>query len=392
MKNFSGMIRAELTSSCVEAMLSELNKKSIQVYQICYIDTLTVACTVCYSDYEKMRKMLADRGESVKILERNGSYWPLRTFINRPVLILGISLVAVMSAFLSSFILFVEVKGNEKIPDVLILELAKECGIGFGVSRRGIRSEIFKNKLLNELENLEWAGVNTRGCTAEISVRERNVNETRWPGGSFNPIVASRAGVISNITLLRGELLCGVGQMVSAGDVLVSPYMDCGSTVLATGADAEIFADTEYEISVIMPDNVEKRGELKSVTTAYSIFIGKNFIKLSQDSGISSRTCDKMYDRIILSLPGGYQLPVGIVVERTEYYTSVQTVEASFADDALIIQGAEDYLRSQMISGYVTERDYSVEKADGCSKLIGKFRCSEMIGRIQFEEKVEYNE
>jgi len=245
---------------------------------------------------------------------------------------------------------------------------------------------------LKELDSLEWAGVNTRGCTAVISVRERDTTGESQHGGQFQPIVASRDGVINSITLLRGGLLCAVGQTVAAGDILVSPYTDCGATVLATGAEAEIFADTEYEIRAVMPNIQLQRVELKRVTNAYGIFIGKNFIKISRDSGISGGTCDKMYDRIHLSLPGGFQLPVGLVVEHTEYYTSKEVETAAFADEAFIYRSAEDYLRSQMISGYVAEADYTVEQTDGCGVLSGSFRCSEMIGRIQFGEIVEHNE
>ena len=58
-----------------------------------------------------------------------------------------------------------------------ILERAEYCGVHFGAKAGSVRSEQVKNRLLFEIPELRWAGVNTTGCTAVITVAERQSGE-----------------------------------------------------------------------------------------------------------------------------------------------------------------------------------------------------------------------
>ena len=89
----------------------------------------------------------------------------------RPVLLAGLGILFLLAMYLPSRVLFIRVEGNMQIPDRQILAAAEECGIRFGASRREVRSEKVKNALLSSVPQLQWAGVNTAGCVATISVR-----------------------------------------------------------------------------------------------------------------------------------------------------------------------------------------------------------------------------
>ena len=163
-------------------------------------------------------------------------------------------------------VFFIEIEGNQQIPDRLILEVVQENGIQFGAVRRDIRSEKIKNILLEKIPQLQWVGVNTNGCVAVISVRERQF-ENDSQEYSFGSIVASRDAIIQQITVLRGTQLCKVGQAVKAGEILVSAYKDYGISVKMTGAKAEIYGQTEHNLDVgitsgqsfALPQTCEKR-------------------------------------------------------------------------------------------------------------------------------------
>ena len=89
------------------------------------------------------------------------------------VLIIGLMLLLFFSVWLPSRVLFIEIQGNDTLSAQSILEEAKDCGIIMGASRRFVRSQQVKNTLLDKLPQLQWAGVETIGCVAVITVRER---------------------------------------------------------------------------------------------------------------------------------------------------------------------------------------------------------------------------
>ena len=87
-----------------------------------------------------------------------------------------------------------------------------------------------------------------------------------------------------------------------------------------------------------------------------------------------------------MTLPGGFQLPLGIFVcSIADYDYSAMCVSAdeleSFAQ-----QTAQRYLLSQMISGKILHAYTVTEEQENVCVLTGRYVCSEMIGRVQYEE------
>ena len=118
--------------------------------------------------------------------------------------------------------LFIEAEGNELLSGEEILAAAEECGISFGASRKYIRSEKVKNQLLSLLPELQWAGINTVGCRAVISVRERAVAENSHPKQYVSNLVAEQDAYILSATVTEGTPMVRPGDSVVAGQTLVS--------------------------------------------------------------------------------------------------------------------------------------------------------------------------
>lgn len=391
LKSFAGMVTVELTSADIPGFLSALNQSAVPVFRVKQIGYLSVQLQIYRADYRSLNRIAGKRGEKIKVLHKHGFYWSVKNALQRPVLICGMLFLLGIAAFLPTRVLFVEVDGNINIPDRLILEKAAQCGIVFGSSRRDVRSEQMKNNLLSVLPQLQWAGINTYGCTAIISVTERSALDTVKTKHGVSSIVASVDGIIQSCTVTRGNALCKIGQAVKAGEVLVSGYTDCGMRIQATRAEAEIFAQTIRHITVVTPTNYRKKEEQTHTKKKYSLIFGKNRINFYKDSGISDTTCDKMYMEYYVTLPGGFQLPLAIAVEQwTVYDYDIASVAAEAAQESIILF-VEDYLDSQMISGQILTREESVEQTEDTYRLYGKYGCLEMIGRSHNEEIIDSN-
>ena len=229
-------------------------------------------------------------------------------------------------------------------------------------------------------------GINTSGCVATISVRERQRTDETPQIQGVTSIVATRDGIVREITVTGGSAACKTGQEVKAGQVLISGYTDCGISIRAERAKGEVYAQTSHEISCIMPCFAAQRGEQVATIRKKGLIIGKNRINFSQDSGILDTGCVKMYEENYVTLPGGFVLPIAIVTETYIYYEDRESVAMGDLEDTTLPQLAESYLNSQMIAGRIVNSDVNISQQKDALLLNGNYECLEMIGQERLEE------
>ena len=384
-KSAEGVHQVEIISSDLSQTLTAIQNNDILLTDICFSDILHMRATVSRRQLVLLQRLLSNRGEEIKLLDSAGIYWPLAHLKKRPVLLIGMILIFLFSIFLPTRVLFVQVEGNQKIASKSIVETASTCGIRFFASRRAVRSEKMKNALLNAIPSLQWAGVNTKGCVAVISVRERKEEPKKEIVPNAGSIVALRDGIIKEITVLNGTPLCKVGQGVKKGQVLISGYTDCGLLIKVQKPAGEVIGQTFHQIEAVTPAQFMKRGGVSRTTRKIMLRIGKNIINFSKDSGISAPGCVKMYEENFLTLPGGFALPIALVTE-TCTYTDYQLADCCDSDFSWLEASCEEYLKSIMVAGDILHGKTFGEFSDEIYALNGKYACTEMIGQIRYEE------
>ena len=385
-QSLSGMVEAELTSADIPATLVCIADAGIHLHHVRQMDDVTVRILLSRRHYRVMKQIIIRRGESLQLVKKTGAYWWVKAFAKRPILVLGLMSLFIMTLYLPTQIFFVQVEGNVAVPSLRILEAADGCGISFGASRREVRSEQVKNALLQAIPELQWAGVNTYGCLAVISVRERTVVEKKEIPSGVSALVAVRDGIITSCTAAGGNLLCKPGQAVTAGEILISGYTDCGLTIAVSRAEGEVYAQTIRNLTLISPTEYTTKFSLGESTRNFSLLIGKKRINLYKDSGIWGSVCDRIYEEYYVTLPGGFQLPIGLAWDS---YTVCETQDTSVEEtDALarMQRYAEQYIQQQMIAGTIDSAVNMLTQKPGARCLTGKYICTEMIGKVQWEQ------
>ena len=199
-------------------------------------------------------------------------------------------------------------------------------------------------------------------------------------------IFASRDGVIREMTVKSGNSLCSVGQAVREGQLLVSGYTDCGLVVKAETADAEIYAETNRIYEAITPVDYLYRGAEENTKKYYKLIIGKKMINFFDSSSISGTTCVKMYEEYAMVLPGGFRLPVTLIVEtvRTGELSEMQVSQVE--DFAWMEDRVSRYVHGQMTAGKIINATITNEHRDTVFYQHGNYACYEMISRARNEE------
>lgn len=386
LQSIGGAVEVELLSADLPRTLEAVRQAGIIVSDAVSSDEFHLRFIVSRRDLAPLSQLTQKRGDELTICRRIGLFFHVRAAFKRPILTFGLFFLFLLSLRLPSRVLVVEIEGNSSIPSAQIAQAAASCGIRFGASREQVRSEKVKNALLAALPQLQWAGVNTYGCRAVITVRERASLNENDSDKQVSSIVAACDGIVREMTVEKGNALCVVGQAVKKGEVLISAYTDCGICIRATHAQGQIYADTRRTLTAVMPTDYTRRTRICASGTNYSLIIGKKRINLQKNSGNSDGRCAKIYEQFYLTLPGGYQLPIALCREQWYDY-DVETISLTDAEIRLS-DFAAHYLPQQMVGGSIgsTKELFFVE--DGYTVLHGSYGCYEMIAITRSEEQL----
>ena len=390
-KSLSGMLTVEFTGAEPERILAAITKARIPVSYVVQKHELVYQIQIRRKDYMQLCAILERQGSSVTIIRKQGFYWQLRSFISRPVLMSVMLMLLCSSFYLPSRIFFVSVAGNRAIPDQQILSAAESCGIRFGASRKHVRSEKVKNALLSSVPQLQWAGINTTGCRAIISVRERREEEAQSNENLVSSLIADRDGFILSATVTSGTPQCAPGDTVTKGQVLISGYTDCGICIRTSRAEGEVFAQTSRKLTAVTPANYDVTKEMTDVKYKISLLIGKKRINLWKDSRISEAGCGRMYEEYYVSLPGGFQLPVAISIDQYQEYALEEIMVSEEVAMEQLQSFSDRYLVGQMVAGQIIRKQQDFSSDLGLYQLDSSYTCTEMIGRERREEIGEIN-
>ena len=364
-----GWVRMRLTSADCVTRLRILSRE-IRLEHIDFCSDLEVEFDILRADVKKLE---VRNGETLDVVCTGGAPVVLELLRRWKVLTAVVVLLGILTVFLPSRILFLRVEGNGAVPARLILERAEECGVYFGASIRRLRSEQVKNHLLWALPELRWAGVNTEGCVATITVALRDAGEGT-PQELPGDVVAVTDAVVTAIFPQTGTVRATPGQAVRAGQILIAGETDLGLCTRVDRAEGEVYGLTRRTLEAVLPEATRIRRETGQVVRRYSLRIGKKYVNFSDDSGILYGSCVKMRTVDYLTLPGGFALPVALVTD-TYQMCQTETISRERPQEDLLRE-ARIYVREQMRSGTIEQE--KVRFTGGALTVV--FECREMIG------------
>lgn len=220
MSYFIGYVVIIVTGKAPEKFINMAAGRGIFLWDISRTGDNAFLLKVRLQAIKPLRHIARRTGCRYSIKSRKGLPFSIVRIRRRKALALGFVFFLGTLYFLSSFVWFIEVRGNERLSTVEVLCAAADSGLSRGVPKWKIKPEQVEARILERLPLVTWTGVYINGTRVTIEVAERIVPEEEDHRPSH--IVAAKAGLIKEVLVLNGNPLIKEGDTVAPDQVLIS--------------------------------------------------------------------------------------------------------------------------------------------------------------------------
>ena len=377
-----GYVHAELRGASPEWALERLSNARVAFLRVQRIDDFTIALLILRKDVLKAEAAARKAMCELAVVREMGFGKTFGGLWRRRLFALGLVLCAAGAFVIPKFVFFYDVVGNETVPDAEILRALHSLGVGFGTYGPDIQPQALKNKMLLLVPELQWFTVQQSGMCAHVVVRERPeklaVEERRAPMN----VVAAKDGVLTSVSSLEGNCRCAPGQAVTEGQVLISAYTDLEFTTRVSAALGEIYAETLTHKQVVCPDTALFKQPNGKTARRISLLVGEKRWNIFANGGNLEGKCDKITKTYMLTLPGGFESPIGLEITEFSGYDLVKKPLPEETAQALLIEQLERGVRQDMIAGEILDEALDLTRQTDRYELHASVRCEEMIAKM----------
>jgi similar to stage IV sporulation protein len=215
-----GYVTILVTGETPEKFVNMAASRGICLWEISRSGDGGISLKVRVSAVKSMRHIARRTSCRFRIRRREGLPFYCARLRRRKTLALGAVFCLSTLYFLSSFVWFIEVRGNEQLSKTEVMGVAAEAGLIRGVPKWKVETGAVEAKIEERLPLVAWTGVYLKGTRVTIEVAERTlpVEEDHHP----SHIVAGKSGLIKEVLVVSGHPVVKEGDTVVPGQVLIS--------------------------------------------------------------------------------------------------------------------------------------------------------------------------
>jgi len=215
-----GYVTILVTGDAPEKLINMAASRGISLWDVTRTGDGGIRLKVRVNAVKPLRHMARRTRCRFRICSREGLPFYFARLRRRKALALGAVFCVGVLYLLTSFVWFIEVRGNEQLSSAELLEVAAEAGLARGVPKWRVETGVVEAKIIERLPLVAWTGVYIKGTKVIIEVAERTlpVEEDQQPAH----IVAGKAGLIKEVLVVSGHPVVKEGDTVVPGQVLIS--------------------------------------------------------------------------------------------------------------------------------------------------------------------------
>ena len=216
-----GHVSLVVRGEFLEKFVNLAASRGIYLWDITRLENDKVRVKVRISDVRPLRHIARATQSSFKVRERRGMPFMINRLKKRKLLASGGIAFLITLYFLSSFVWFIGVTGNDKLSDEQIKKIAAQAGLRPGVAKWELEPKEIEKIIREQLPSVAWAGVYIKGTHVIIEIAERKLVQEEPHKGPAH-LVAGKAGLIKEVLVLNGQAKVKEGETVLPGSILIS--------------------------------------------------------------------------------------------------------------------------------------------------------------------------
>ena len=329
----------------VERFINMASKNSITMWELKKVDYTTIEMNMHYYQYPLLKNILRKTNCRSKIIGKTGLHFFVNKIKKRIFFAAGAVVFAALLIYLSSFIWFLEVTGNENIDSQRIFAYAEKAGLKTGIQKNSISLRNVEEYIITGINEISVVNIKYEGTRAIINVVERTM-----PPDIINPdeavdVIALKDGIIDTVLAYRGQVMVKRGDYVRKDQVLISGILPDGTNkrVHAMGlVTAKAWYESIQQVPLIYGEDI-RTGKLKK---RVSFKVGSKRLYL-KNSNITYEKYDRIEGIKAIKIFG---IPTTIS-QVTEYYYEKETsiTELTYEEAfELALEKAEEEINKTM--------------------------------------------
>jgi similar to stage IV sporulation protein len=261
-------------SAFPERFLTICTRRNLDVWKIRHLGEERLVMHMSLSTFKSIRQVCRRTRTHLSTLSRRGLPFLLHRFRKRKAALIGLLLTLIFLWYTSGHIMGITVFGNNRIPREEILTQLKACGISLGAPTKGIDASVIRNRIMQEMDELAWIGVNVNGSRIYVEIVERLEKEPGVDAQKPCHLVAIKDGIVESIEARQGQSMVKIGSGVREGDILVSGIVDNEARgFLYVHAYGDVFAKTTYSLSRDYPLVYDENVATGKHTARYTVSV-----------------------------------------------------------------------------------------------------------------------
>ena len=288
-------------------------------------ETVSLECSLFSA--QRLKRLCEKNSIPLKSVSSHGLPALLYKYRHRYGILLGI-IIGIALIYLSGIFLWdIRIDGESRLTEKEVIEELNACGLYVGMPTAEIDADVIQNRVMIYSDDISWISINLSGTVAHVEIREAQPLPQKEESFKAANLVATDDGEITGFEEVKGEISVKIGDLVRAGDLLVSGIRDSstlGFTYLC--ADGKVFAKvrSDYEVQIPLEYNKKIYCE-KTYCEKYIVFFNKE-IKIYSNNRKIDMSCDIIDTVEYANFFSLGSLPFGI---RTVRYLPYQTETAT---------------------------------------------------------------
>ncbi|MGN0204769.1 MAG: sporulation protein YqfD [Coprococcus sp.] len=298
-------------------------------------------------DFKKLRPMIRKTHVKVHIMNRRGPAFFFYRHHLRLWFIAGLALCSLMIWYMSLFIWQIDISGNSKYTDDLILQSLRILNVDTGCKKSELSLTSIEEELRIMYNQITWVSASVTGTRLHVEIKEGNLQTENENGDTEDipsNLTAASDAIITSMVIRHGTASVKTGDIVQAGDVLVEGKVyiynedETLKKIDYTRADADIMGDYEEYYKKDYPVKYPDREYTEAVHTGIALELWKNCLELP-DFYNPPENCEKWTWAKKFRLTPTFYLPFAI--QFTEY-VPYEIIEKNYTEAELRQMASED--------------------------------------------------